>query len=309
MSRARTETVAELFDENLRRVRRCEGLSQERLAARALLHRAEVGKLERAGRVCRIDTLIRLAGAMAVPPGGLREGIDWVPGPEPWGAFVLGAGRWPARGRPERPMRQISKQTKRKETEPESPSHTRRQSQRSPKAERRKGKTRPPRKAGAVTTGHPERPTTEADTANPPVPCLGRTFSAVEVHKRRAIQTAPSTAPAGGRLWHGFAVRRPLLGGDGGALTFGPFQPGPHDLRSGGVQTPLPPDRECMRSRAPGPTFFTERTLAAYLAVSDRTIRNWIRRGQLPSYKLGASRRIDPADVEDFLARHRDSAA
>jgi excisionase family DNA binding protein len=56
-------------------------------------------------------------------------------------------------------------------------------------------------------------------------------------------------------------------------------------------------------------TFFTERTLAAYLAVSDRTIRNWIRRGELPSYKLGAARRIDPADVEDFLTRHRDEAA
>jgi excisionase family DNA binding protein len=47
------------------------------------------------------------------------------------------------------------------------------------------------------------------------------------------------------------------------------------------------------------PRFFTERTLAAYLAVSDRTIRNWIRRGELPSYKLGAARRIDPADVEE----------
>lgn len=57
------------------------------------------------------------------------------------------------------------------------------------------------------------------------------------------------------------------------------------------------------------PAFFTERTLAAHLAVSDRTIRNWIRRGELPSYKLGASRRVDPADVEDFLARHRDEAA
>jgi excisionase family DNA binding protein len=56
-------------------------------------------------------------------------------------------------------------------------------------------------------------------------------------------------------------------------------------------------------------TFFTERTLAAHLAVSDRTVRNWIRRGDLPSYKLGAARRIDPADVEDFLARHRDEAA
>lgn len=54
--------------------------------------------------------------------------------------------------------------------------------------------------------------------------------------------------------------------------------------------------------------FFTERTLAAYLSVSDRTIRNWIRRGELPSYKLGASRRIDPADVDAFLEARRDEA-
>jgi len=64
-----------------------------------------------------------------------------------------------------------------------------------------------------------------------------------------------------------------------------------------------------MARKAPTPTFFTEHSLAAYLAISDRTIRNWIRRGELPSYKLGAARRIDPADVEDFLARHRDEAA
>lgn len=54
------------------------------------------------------------------------------------------------------------------------------------------------------------------------------------------------------------------------------------------------------------PTFFTERTLAAYLAVSDRTIRNWMRHGELPSYKLGASRRIDPADVDAFLEVRRE---
>jgi excisionase family DNA binding protein len=53
------------------------------------------------------------------------------------------------------------------------------------------------------------------------------------------------------------------------------------------VQNALPLDKECMSSKSPGPAFFTERTLATYLAVSDRTIRNWIRRGQLPSYKLG----------------------
>jgi excisionase family DNA binding protein len=55
--------------------------------------------------------------------------------------------------------------------------------------------------------------------------------------------------------------------------------------------------------------FFTERTLAEYLAISDRTIRNWIRRGELPSYKLGASRRIDPADVDAFLEARREEAA
>ena len=63
-----------------------------------------------------------------------------------------------------------------------------------------------------------------------------------------------------------------------------------------------------MKPKTAAPTFFTERTLAAYLAVSDRTIRNWIRRGDLPSYKLGASRRIDPADVRAFLVQRREEA-
>jgi excisionase family DNA binding protein len=67
--------------------------------------------------------------------------------------------------------------------------------------------------------------------------------------------------------------------------------------------------KKSMQAKVSDPTFFTERSLAAYLAVSDRTVRNWIRRGELPSYKLGAARRIDPADVEDFLARHRDEAS
>ena len=75
------------------------------------------------------------------------------------------------------------------------------------------------------------------------------------------------------------------------------------------MQTALNPHLEGVAKKATAPQFFTERSLAAYLAVSDRTIRNWIRRKELPSYKLGAARRIDPADVEDFLAQHRDAAA
>ena len=75
------------------------------------------------------------------------------------------------------------------------------------------------------------------------------------------------------------------------------------------MQKGLPNDIGGMARKAATQTFFTERSLAAYLSVCDRTVRNWIRRGDLPSYKLGAARRIDPADVEDFLARHRDEAA
>lgn len=89
----------------MRRVRRREGLSQEELAVRSFLHRTEVGVLERGGRTCRIDTLIRLAGAMAVPPGELLDGIAWVPAPEPQGAFAFGSSsitpglirNWPSR--------------------------------------------------------------------------------------------------------------------------------------------------------------------------------------------------------------------
>jgi len=74
------------------------------------------------------------------------------------------------------------------------------------------------------------------------------------------------------------------------------------------MQSPLALDIGGME-RKPDPSFFTERTLADFLAVSDRTIRNWIRRGDLPSYKFGAARRIDPADVKRFLDRHRDEPA
>lgn len=82
--------MAGRLGDNLRRVRRREGLSQERLAVRASLHRTEIGLLERGARVCRIDTLIQLAGAMAVPPGELLDGIDWVPAPESEGTFTFG---------------------------------------------------------------------------------------------------------------------------------------------------------------------------------------------------------------------------
>ena len=102
--------------------------------------------------------------------------------------------------------------------------------------------------------------------------------------------------PSGSRFWHGFAVR--LAGVDGRVRPRFRGRLAAH-LDIGGMR----------RKATEGLAFYTERSLADYLAVSDRTIRNWIRRGELASYKLGASRRIDPADVEDFLARHRDEIA
>jgi excisionase family DNA binding protein len=108
-----------------------------------------------------------------------------------------------------------------------------------------------------------------------------------------------TASPCGGRPY----------GGPAGALTFGLFRAADEFLESHPTHSALSLDIEGMERKATPPTFFTERSLAAYLAVSDRTIRNWIRRGELPSYKLGAARRIDPADVDAFLAERRDEAA
>jgi XRE family transcriptional regulator, regulator of sulfur utilization len=72
--------IAKLFGANLRACRRHAGLSQELVAIRASLHRTEISLLERGGRLPRIDTAIKVAGALGVPLGDLTEGIDWRPG-------------------------------------------------------------------------------------------------------------------------------------------------------------------------------------------------------------------------------------
>lgn len=108
-----------------------------------------------------------------------------------------------------------------------------------------------------------------------------------------------TASPCGGRPY----------GGPAGPLTFGLFRPWTKFLESHPTHSVLSLDIEGMERKVAPPAFFTERSLAAYLAVSDRTIRNWIRRGELSSYKLGAARRIDPADVDAFLSQRREEAA
>lgn len=51
--------------------------------------------------------------------------------------------------------------------------------------------------------------------------------------------------------------------------------------------------------------FFTPRTLAAYLAVSDRTVRQLLSDREIPSYRVAGARRIAAEDVDAYLARHR----
>lgn len=83
--------IATCFGKNLSRCRKRAGLSQEELAVRASLHRTEIGLLERGERLPRIDTAIKLAGALGVPPAELIEGIDWSPGSTSRGSFSLGS--------------------------------------------------------------------------------------------------------------------------------------------------------------------------------------------------------------------------
>jgi transcriptional regulator with XRE-family HTH domain len=86
--------VERQFAANLRACRKQAGLSQEALGFRASLHRTEIGLLERGARVPRIDTLIKIASALDVPPGDFMAGIGWEPGeigePVP-GRFVSGS--------------------------------------------------------------------------------------------------------------------------------------------------------------------------------------------------------------------------
>jgi excisionase family DNA binding protein len=136
-----------------------------------------------------------------------------------------------------------------------------------------------------------------------------RSFMIGAVSEGRGGAKDALATPPGSRLWHGFAVRRPPVGRGGRGLTFGLIGGGESARVGHPMQMPPSLDMGGMERKPAPVAFFTERTLASFLAVSDRTIRNWIRRGELPSYKLGAARRIDPGDVEDFLARHRDEAA
>lgn len=87
--RKRSEEVAKKLGRNLWRCRRRASFSQKELGARASLHRTEIGMIEQGTRLPRVDTLMKLSGALSISPTELLDGIHWTPGPPPNGGFAV----------------------------------------------------------------------------------------------------------------------------------------------------------------------------------------------------------------------------
>ena len=64
------------FGERLRELRQARGVSQEKLAEMAGLHRNYVGILERAVQSATLDAICKLATALQVRPSVLLDTID-----------------------------------------------------------------------------------------------------------------------------------------------------------------------------------------------------------------------------------------
>lgn len=65
------------FGENLILLRSRVDLSQEEAAERAGLHKTELSLLERGLRLPRLDTIVRLGGAIEAEPCELLAGMGW----------------------------------------------------------------------------------------------------------------------------------------------------------------------------------------------------------------------------------------
>jgi transcriptional regulator with XRE-family HTH domain len=54
------------------------GLTPTEVAARAEIDSAHLGLILRGRRIVQLDTLVKLAGALEVPPDRLLAGVEWV---------------------------------------------------------------------------------------------------------------------------------------------------------------------------------------------------------------------------------------
>jgi transcriptional regulator with XRE-family HTH domain len=65
------------FGQNLARFRERVGLSQQGAADRAGLHRTHVAMIEAGQRLPRLDTIVKLGGALEIEPCALLTGLAW----------------------------------------------------------------------------------------------------------------------------------------------------------------------------------------------------------------------------------------
>lgn len=80
MGRRQTQDILDLkqrFAGNLILLRSRVDLSQEETAERAGLHKTELSLLERGLRLPRLDTLVKLSGAIEIEPCALLTGMTW----------------------------------------------------------------------------------------------------------------------------------------------------------------------------------------------------------------------------------------
>jgi transcriptional regulator with XRE-family HTH domain len=88
-----SEQVASIVGTNLARLRQARGLSQEEVADRADLHRTEISLLELGKRTPRIDTVVRVMGALGIDAAEAFEGATWAPFLEKPGGYLKLEGR------------------------------------------------------------------------------------------------------------------------------------------------------------------------------------------------------------------------
>ncbi len=83
--------VAQIVGPRISRIRRAQEMSQETLGHLAEVnHHGPISKVEHGEQLPRIDTLIKLAGGLGVPPCELLDGILWeVRGSRPGGIVVV----------------------------------------------------------------------------------------------------------------------------------------------------------------------------------------------------------------------------
>lgn len=157
----------------------------------------------------------------------------------------------------------------------------------------------------AASPSSPQAPApTTRHTGNPPVPCLGRSLLIQNVSRGRMPSNESPTVPPGGRFWHGFAVRRPPVGGGGRGVgkseadTFCDLATS-HPMQSGGWQdsTFRKPCR--MRGTSTWITF-------CRLSRSRRSAGSLAGRSTGPSRGASCERRSCATDSASFQRRSSD---